>query len=72
MWSLTTLQRALRNHGYPQISRSTIHHILVEAGLTWQKNRSWCETGTARRRRKRHAQTVVVTVVDPDAAAKKN
>lgn len=72
VWSLTTLQRALRKHGFPQISRSTIHQLLVEAGLTWQKNRSWCETGTARRRRKRHGQTVVAQVVDPDTAAKKN
>ncbi len=71
-WSLTTLQRALRKHGFPPISRSTIHPMLVEAGLTWQKNRSWCETGTVRRRRKRHGQTVVAKVVDPAAAAKKN
>jgi transposase len=72
VWSLTTLRRALRKHGFPQISRYTIHHILVEAGLTWQKNRSWCETGTARRRRKRHGQTMVAKVADPDAEAKKN
>lgn len=72
VWSLTTLRRALRKRGFPQISRYTLHHILVEAGLTWQKNRSWCETGTARRRRKRHGQTVVVKVADPDAEAKKN
>ena len=72
VWSLTTLRRALRKRGFPQISRYTIHHILVEAGLTWQKNRSWCETGTARRRRKRHGQTMVAKVADPDAEAKKN
>lgn len=72
VWSLTTLQRALRKQGFPQISRSTLHQIMVEAGLTWQKNRSWCETGTAQRRRKRHGRTVVVKVVDPDAVAKKN
>ena len=72
VWSLTTLHRALRKRGFPRLSRYTIHHILVEAGLTWQKNRSWCETGTARRRRKRAGQTVVVTVTDPAAEAKKN
>jgi transposase len=72
VWSLTTLRRALRKSGFPQISCYTIRNILLEAGLTWQKNRSWCETGTARRRRKRAGQTVVVTVIDPDAEAKKN
>lgn len=72
VWSLTTLRRALRTHGFPEISTSTIRTILVEAGLTWQKNRSWCETGTARRRRQCQGQPVVVTVTDPDAEAKKN
>lgn len=72
VWSLTTLRRALRKSGFPQISRYTLRNILLEAGLTWQKNRSWCETGMARRRRKRPGRTVVVTVTDPDAEAKKN
>ena len=72
VWSLITLRRALRTSGFPQISTYTIRNILVEAGLPWQKNRSWCETGTARRRRQCHGQTVVVTVTDPDAEAKKN
>src|SRR5512144_1732658 len=31
VWSLTTLQRALRKQGFLQISRSTIHQILLEA-----------------------------------------
>lgn len=64
-------RRALRTSGFPPISTYTIRNILVEAGLTGQQNRSWCETGTARRRRKCHGQTVVVTVTDPDAEAKK-
>ena len=72
VWSLTTLQRALRKSDLPQISTYTIRTVLLEAGLSWQKNRSWCATGTARRRRKRHGQTVVVSVTDPDTEAKKN
>jgi hypothetical protein len=40
--------------------------------LTWQKQRSWGETGAAQRRRRRAGRAVVVTVTDPDAEAKKN
>jgi transposase len=68
-WSLTTLQRSLRQapDGLPTVSTYTIWCVLREAGYTWQKDRSWCETGTAIRKRK--SGTVVVT--DPDAIAKK-
>jgi len=72
VWSLSTLQRALRRQGLPQVSTYTIWHVLVDAGLSWQKHRSWCDTGTAQRPRKKGGQTVVVTVIDPDAEAKKN
>ena len=72
VWSLTTLQRTLRKNGLPRISPYTIRRVLVDAGRSWQADRSWCDTGTARRRRKRAGQTVVVTVTDPDAEAKKN
>jgi transposase len=41
---------------------------LHAAGYSWQKRRSWCETGVVVRKRK-HAG--LVTVVDPDAAAKR-
>jgi hypothetical protein len=41
--------------------------VLKEAGWSWQKNRSWCETGKVARKRK----AGVVTVIDPDAEAKK-
>jgi len=66
-WSLTTLQRALRqgSDGLPTVSTYTIWGVLHEAGYTWQKDRSWCATGTAIRKRK--SGTVVVT--DPDAMA---
>lgn len=69
VWSLTTLQRSVRQRpGLEQISRDTLATMLHESGLTWQRNRTWCETGTAVRRRKHGT----VIVVDPDSAAKKN
>ena len=51
------------DQGMPR--RATI--VLHEAGLRWSKDRSWCETGRAVRKRKRGT----VTVQDPDAAPKK-
>jgi len=46
-WSLSTLQRALRDapDGLPQVSTFTILYTIHEAGYTWQKNRTWCKTG---------------------------
>ena len=72
-WSLTTLQRALRRaaDGLPWVSTYTIWCVLHEAGLSWQRNRSWCTTGVAKRRRKRDGVVVEVEVHDPDAEAKK-
>jgi transposase len=66
-WSLTLLQRRLRANGLGQVSRDTIHQTLRAAGYTWQRTRTWCLTGTARRRRK----AGTVTVVDPEAEQKK-
>jgi transposase len=66
-WSLTLLQRRLRASGLPQVSRDTIHQTLRQAGYSWQRTRSWCPTGTARRKRKRG----VVTVTDPAAEQKR-
>lgn len=70
-WSLTTLRRALRRgpDPLPTVSTATILHVLWEAGYTWQADRTWCSTGTAKRRRK---DGTVVDVVDPDAAPKKS
>ena len=47
-WSLTTLQRRLREapDGLPEVSTFTILHSIHEAGYTWQQNRTWCKTGT--------------------------
>ena len=69
-WSLSTLQRTLRQaeDGLPQVSEYTIRKVLLEAGYDWQHSRSWCQTGHAERQRK--AGRVVVT--DPDAEAKKS
>lgn len=68
-WSLATLQGALRRapDGLPTISTYTIWCVLHDAGFRWGKDRTWCETGTAVRKRK----SGTVTVVDPDATPKK-
>jgi len=67
-WSLTTLQRVLRQapDGLPAVSTFVILETLHEAGYTWQDSRTWCHTGTALRKRKEG----VVTVTDPLAAEK--
>ncbi len=68
-WSLLMLQHALRTapDGLPTVSTATLRTVLQEAGWTWQRTRSWCETGRVVRRRKAGP----TTVVDPDTAAKK-
>ena len=69
IWSLTTLQRALRAapDGLPTVSTFTILQVLRDAGLSWQRDRTWCETGVVKRKRK----AGVVEVVDPATAAKR-
>ncbi len=69
-WSLTTLQRALRvaEDGLPQVSSATILKVLHEAGYSWQRDRSWSQTGQAVRKRK--SGQVIIT--DPDTRAKKH
>jgi transposase len=66
-WSLSTLQRALRKSDLPHVSRDTICQVLHEAGYTYQRTRTWCQTGTALRVRKEG----VVTVHDPRTEEKK-
>ena len=68
-WSLSTLQRSLRQaeDGLPEVSTYTIWVVLQANGFSWQKDRSWCETGKVKRKRK----TGVVEVTDPDATPKK-
>ncbi|MCA1837505.1 MAG: helix-turn-helix domain-containing protein [Actinobacteria bacterium] len=70
-WSLTTLRQALRQapDGLPEVSTYTIWKVLREASFSWQKTRSWCETGKVKRKREGGE---VVEVVDPDAVPKKS
>ena len=67
-WSLTCLQRALRQAMRQELpgvsalkfSTYTIWCVLHEAGLSWQKSRTWCQTGQAQRQRKNGLVTVTV------------
>src|SRR3982751_3648567 len=69
-WSLTTLRDALRRaeDGLSGISTYTIGRALHAGGDSWEKGRGWCDTGVVARKRKHEG---LVTVVDPDAAAKR-
>lgn len=69
-WSLNTLKRSLRHmpDGLPRVSTATIGQVLHEAGYSWQASRSWCQTGHVERKRK----DGIVSVIDPDAEAKKS
>lgn len=69
-WSLTTLRDALRSapDGLPRVSTYTLWKVLHEAGVSNQRDRTWCPTGTAQRKRK----SGTVTVTDPDATPKKS
>jgi len=51
-WSLTTLERTLRQEGLPRIGGTTIRRVLRAAGSSYQRTRTWCPTGTAVRKRK--------------------
>jgi len=68
-WSLLSLQKALRKaeDGLPKVSAHTIGKVLHEAGLSWQRTRSWTQTGQVVRQRKGKQ----VMVIDGDAEAKK-
>ena len=56
-----------RPDGLPAVSTSTIWQVLREAGLTYQRSRTWCPTGSALRRR----VSGPAVVVDADAESKK-
>jgi len=73
-WSLSTRQRVLRQapDGLPAVSTFTLFPTLHRAGYSCQKNRTWCQTGTALRKRKRPDGTpAVVKVSDPQADEKR-
>jgi transposase len=69
-WSLLTLRRALRraSDGLPKVSTFTIWSALHATGWSWQRSRTWCETGKVQRKRKGG----IVEVHDPDAPPKKS
>jgi len=64
-WSLKCLQQAMRQE-LPGLSTYTIWCVLHEARLSWQKSRTWCQTGSVLRQRKEGP----VIVTDADAEAK--
>jgi transposase len=66
-WSLSTLRDALHKQGL-KVGRTTLYEVLREAGLSWQRSRSWCETGVALRK----CKAGVVRVRDADTEAKKS
>jgi hypothetical protein len=67
-WSRTSLQRAVRQQGRPQLRTYTLWHVLTAAGLRWPHHRTWCATGTVWRKRKGR----MVWGHAPDTEAKKN
>jgi transposase len=69
IWSLTTLQKALRRAegGLPKVSTWTILRVLHAAGYTFQQDRTWCETGKVKRKQKGE----IVEVIDPQAEQKR-
>jgi hypothetical protein len=68
-WSVSTLRKALRPapDGLPRVSTYTLWQVLHGAGYSHQLTRTWCPTGTARRRR----QAGAVVVTGPDATPEK-
>jgi transposase len=66
-WSLKLLERALRQGALPHVCSNTIRTVLLEAGYSYQRTRTWCLTGTALRKRK----SGTVVVVDPEREQKK-
>lgn len=69
-WSLMTLRRALRRapDGLPKVSPFPIWSVLHAVSWSWQRSRTWCETGKVQRKRK----SGIVEVHDPDAPPKKS
>jgi transposase len=70
IWSIETLKKALRkvDKTLAHVGHETIWDTLHEAGYSWQKDRSWCATGTVLRQRK----DGVFEIKDVDTDAKKN
>ena len=71
VWSISTLQKALAREEII-LSTYSLWGLLREEGYSFQKDRSWCHTGEAKRKRKRDGKIVIEIVKDPDTDAKKN
>jgi transposase len=67
-WSLLLLQGALRKEALPHIAKETIRQVLYASGYSYQRTRTWCRTGYARRVRK----SGTVTVYDLETPEKKD
>jgi transposase len=57
-WSLSLLRKALRATDLPHIAAETIRQVLHASGYRYQRTRTWCRTGYARRVRKSGTVTV--------------
>jgi transposase len=66
-WSLSTLERSLRQDALPRVGATTIRRVLEAAGSSYQRTRTWCPTGTAQRKRKEG----IVRVTDPRTEEKR-
>jgi hypothetical protein len=70
-WSIATLTRALHKapeeQGLSTVCGYTVWKVLVESGYRFVKSRTWCQTGSIKRRTKSQVQQVQ----DPDTEAKK-
>ena len=72
VWSLNTLHGAFcvgPRMVCPASAPTQSGRILQAAGFSWQKSRTWCETGVVVRKRK--VKVGLVSVTDPNAAAKR-
>jgi hypothetical protein len=69
-WSLATLERSLRRQepALAKIGATTIRRIAQQAGYRYQNSRTWCQTGSVKRKRK----AGVVSVTDPRTEEKKD
>src|SRR6184192_4265861 len=67
-WSFKLLEKALRKEGLSHIGATTIGRILHEEGYSLQRDRTWCDTGYALRKR----QDGISRVRDPQTREPKN
>jgi transposase len=66
-WSISLIQDRLEETSFGRIGRQTIWRILQDEGYSFQKSRTWVNTGKVMRKR----NGKMVEVEDPDKNAKK-